>query len=49
VRIFVRKTLQNMLKHAKNWKNRKNEKPVIPNTSLTLGRLGNPKVFTLNH
>ena len=48
VRICVRKTFQNMLKRAKIGKNRKNEKPMIPNTSLTLRRLGSSEVLPTN-
>jgi len=48
VRICVRKTFQNVLKLAKIGKNRKKEKPMIPNTSLSLRRLGSLGVLTTN-
>ena len=48
VGICVRKTFQNLLKLAKIGKNKKNENDVVPNTSLTLTRLGNSGVLTAN-
>jgi hypothetical protein len=48
VGICVRKTFQNMLKPAKIGKNRKNEKLMIPNTSLTLRRFGSSEVLPTN-
>jgi len=48
VGICVRKTFQNLLKLAKIGKNKKNENDVVPNTSLTLRRLGSSGVLTAN-